>query len=261
METTKPAGGGRDMRPGMRTAVFVAALSVVSFGVNVPAADASDPVEDGQAPHKHITYVEVDSDFTDANVAHMRTDGSHHRLLSARPGFDVSPEYSPYGRRIAFTSGRSAPAGSENDPRYSEAYVMNADGSHVRRITTNVGRLDLAPSWAPQGRRLVLGRGPAAVHGRTDLWIINLTAGRERRLTHSRGTTEEFPDWSPDGRRILFRATWPSPATLTSTPSGPTVLGFEDSRGARLSTRMPTSRRTGNRSCSAPTAPETPMCS
>ena len=67
-----------------------------------------------------------------------------------------------------------------------------------------MARLDLAPSWAPRGRRLVLGRGPAASHGRTDLWIINLTTGRERRLTHSRGTTEEFPDWSPDGRRILF---------------------------------------------------------
>ena len=53
-----------------RTAAFVAALSVVSFGVNAPAGVASavaadDAVASDQGRHKHITYVEVDSDFVD----------------------------------------------------------------------------------------------------------------------------------------------------------------------------------------------------
>ena len=129
----------------------------------------------------------------------MRTDGSHRRLLTSTPGFDIAPDYSPDGRRIAFTSGRSAPAGSEDDAAYSESYVMSADGSAVRRITNNVGLRDSGPSWSPDSRSLVLGRGPSADFGPTDLVIIDLATGAERQLTHTPGVYEETPDWSSDG--------------------------------------------------------------
>ena len=184
----------------VRASVAVAALPLASLGIEPPAA--ADPAATHGAPSQRITFVEVDSDFTDFNISDMRTDGSDRRLLTSSPAFDIGPEYSPDGRKIAFTSGRSAPVGSEGDPAYSETYVMKADGSDVRRITNNVGLRDSLPSWSPNGRSLVLGRG--IPDGPEDLWIIDLTTGAERQLTASPDTDEVSPDWSADGRRIVF---------------------------------------------------------
>ena len=61
------------------------------------------------------------------------------------PGvFDHHPEYSPNGRRIAFTS-------FERDGVGAASYVMNADGSNIHRVTDD-GQFD--PDWSPNGSRI-----------------------------------------------------------------------------------------------------------
>lgn len=193
-------------RVAVRSAVALCAVCCICVGIDAPAR-ASHP--SWTSPAERITFVEVDPDFTDFDIGDIRADGSGRRQLAPHPAFDISPEYSPDGRRIAFTSGRSAPSGSENDPAYSETYVMQSDGSGVRRITANVGFRDSSPSWSPDGKWLVLARGPA--EGTEDLWLVHLGTGRERQLTSSPDTNEYFPDWSPDGRRILFQGDLAAP--------------------------------------------------
>jgi Tol biopolymer transport system component len=64
-------------------------------------------------------------------------DGSHaHRI--ATNAFD--PTWSPDGRQIAFA--RLVAKGN------TEIFVMNADGSRLRRLTFNPGR-DVDPTWQP----------------------------------------------------------------------------------------------------------------
>lgn len=167
--------GERRRGHGVRSAIAVAALPLASVGIEAPAADAAH----GRSVER-ITFTEVGLDLVDFNIADIRVDGSDRRRLTSSPAYDIAPDYSPDGRRIAFTSGRSAPPGSEDDPAYSETYVMNADGSHVRRITFNRGLFDLAPAWSPDGRHLVVGRGPSDPEGHADLWIINLATGRAK---------------------------------------------------------------------------------
>ncbi|MBY0492617.1 MAG: hypothetical protein K2Y23_00250 [Cyanobacteria bacterium] len=53
---------------------------------------------------------------------------------------DEQPRWSPHGQRIAFKSSRS---GSYN------LYVMNADGTDVRRLTDHAGN-DRLPDWKPR---------------------------------------------------------------------------------------------------------------
>lgn len=58
-------------------------------------------------------------------------DGSNPVRLTQGPGYNGSPAWSPDGRRVAFTSSR------DGDPqkRAMHVYVMDADGSNVRKLT------------------------------------------------------------------------------------------------------------------------------
>jgi Tol biopolymer transport system component len=91
---------------------------------------------------------------------------------------------------------------------------MDADGSHVRRITNltsskpygaDVGRA----TWSPDGTRLAFGvtespRGtPARVRA---LFIVSTDGSGPRRLTPWKLRAGEHPDFSPDGQQILFAA-------------------------------------------------------
>ena len=201
--TTTITTAGRHRRGDrrVRAASAAAALTLPLMGLGAAAPEAI--ADGGHEPRGRIVYVAFNADFTAIELWHMRADGSAQRPLTASPGYDIAPDYSPDGRRIAFTSGRSGiPTGGEDDAAFSETYVMNADGSHVRRVTVNRELVDLAPSWAPDGRTLVLAKGPSDTLV-TDLWTVDLGTGRERRLTRFPGT-ETLPDWSPDGDRIVF---------------------------------------------------------
>ena len=151
--------------------------------------------------------------FTVEEIGTIRADGSKRKALTSEEGFDAMAAYSPDGRRIAFSSTRSMPPGFQGSPLlFSELYVMNADGSNVQRITFNEGLTDIQAAWSPDGRRIVVARGPGTTPPPdgpsllpTDLWIIDLATGREQQLTNSPTTFEWFAHWSPDGRRIVFQ--------------------------------------------------------
>jgi Tol biopolymer transport system component len=57
----------------------------------------------------------------------------------------TDPVYSPNGLKIAFISTH------DGDP---EIFVMNADGTGLRKLTDNTA-VDAAPSWSPDGAKIV----------------------------------------------------------------------------------------------------------
>src|SRR6187402_1016696 len=79
---------------------------------------------------------------------------------------DEQPRWSPDGRRIAFKSTRG---GSYN------LYLMDADGSNVRRLTNHGGN-DHDPAWLPDGESFVFASDRDRGVGRFDLyryWIAD----------------------------------------------------------------------------------------
>lgn len=71
-----------------------------------------------------------------------------HRLTSTR-SIETNPVWSPDGTQIAFTSDRHATGGSgKQNNKQLELYVMDADGTNIRRLTHNKVA-DTHPDWQP----------------------------------------------------------------------------------------------------------------
>jgi Tol biopolymer transport system component len=77
----------------------------------------------------------------------VNADGTGEVNLTRDPAWDFVPQWSPDGRRIAFVRVVPGPGDSPHGGD-EEIYVMNADGSHIKRLTNSPG-VDYAPLWKP----------------------------------------------------------------------------------------------------------------
>jgi TolB protein len=130
----------------------------------------------------------------------MDADGSHVSLLTRLPRGNMTPAFSPDGRRIAFAS----PAGGSLD-----IFVMDRDGSNVTRLTNPAAfgktpRRPFAfrPAFSPDGRRIVFTWG---IDGSEQIYMMNTDGSHSIRLTSPPGNCD-FPSFSPDGRKIAFQS-------------------------------------------------------
>jgi Tol biopolymer transport system component len=124
----------------------------------------------------------------------MDPDGSRKRNLTRDRAIDDYPTWSPDGRRIAFLRGRlysNNPGGLGVHRFYGyHLYVVNADGSGLRRLTFNPkGTYHYQLVWSPDGRTIYVGR-----------YLVSTDGSGARRLPY----IPLRAVWSPDGRRIAF---------------------------------------------------------
>jgi TolB protein len=109
-------------------------------------------------------------------------------------GTNYLPVFSPDGKQIAFMSGR------DGNP---EIYVMNADGSNLRRLTNHAAE-DSSPTWSPSGSQIAFTSGRT---GKPQIYVMNATDGSSvRRITVSESEADR-PTWSPEPfNEIAFAA-------------------------------------------------------
>ena len=142
--------------------------------------------------------------------AYSEKSGALTRLTTAR-GYDAEASYSPDGQWIVFSSMRSVYGRSltpeeskqlEVDPSYfADIYIMRADGSDQRRLTTSPG-YDGGPFFMHDGARIVWRRfdeqGLIA-----DIWTMKLDGSDQRQITDF-GAMSWAPYEHPSGDYILF---------------------------------------------------------
>jgi Tol biopolymer transport system component len=146
--------------------------------------------------------------FSDDDLFVMDADGDGVRqLTSERDGRSAGqPTWSPDGRRLAYIDAASVPSGQPSRP--GVLFVMNADGSGVRRLGT--GEFDVDPAWSPDGSEIAFSRCHNPDSARLcslDLFVVSPAGGVPRRLTRTPFVFEAAATWSPDGSRIAF-ARW-----------------------------------------------------
>jgi Tol biopolymer transport system component len=154
-----------------------------------------------------------------AGIAVMDADGSAITTLIRHDFRDdwypdgsrgvTKPAWSPDGERIAFERP------GDGDVRPTQIYVMSADGSGVRRLTTSRDgsySAESDPSWSPDGSRIALwsfSYGIAAVDSNGG---IPTTIYKDFPAV----AYGARPTWSPDGSTIAFN-------TFRGSPSGPAI--------------------------------------
>jgi Tol biopolymer transport system component len=156
-------------------------------------------------------------------------------ILAGDTGGDVgSARWSPDGSKVVYNTSPT------DDVESQRLFVVNADGTGTRQITTAPGTwFDIDPAWSPDGSRIAFTR-----YERVDgSWLVRSTGiyafadgtitsvgplPREVRARHPSdadgvATPDEgfFFDWSPDGRSLLaYPSEAPGHAILIDTVDG-----------------------------------------
>jgi len=117
-------------------------------------------------------------------------DGAPSRFIaSIQP--DLEPQFSPDGKKIAFSSARSGNA---------EIWVCDHEGRNPVKLTSFNGPTLGSPRWSPDSRWIAFDSAKA---GNSDIYVISADGGQPRRLTAGLSNNVR-PSWSRYGRWIYF---------------------------------------------------------
>lgn len=201
--------------PDGKNIYFASFGKALNFGVSrIALSDNGDPVGDpveiigsGSGRYKHLTIsadgkklaygtLVINSNIWQLRLAPKTSEpvGQPVALTRDTSFRNSTALFSPDGSRLAYIVTRVG--------TLPDIYVMNADGTNQRQVTTNPG-YDHRPSWFPDGDQLAyLSERDGAEN---EMWAVSLKSGRERKLFKV-DQDISFPRLSPDGKRILFNS-------------------------------------------------------
>jgi TolB protein len=151
-----------------------------------------------------------DSDIFIAKVKDLLKGKINPKNITNSPDIDDDPDWSPDGKKIAFT--RHPKEGPHDNSITAEIYALNVKKGKLERLTFNEEE-ERAPAWSPDGRRIayICRRGPLNPQGlRTfEICVMDLKNRDQSGFPVATQLTNNLvfdgaPHWSPDGKKIVF---------------------------------------------------------
>ncbi len=179
---------------------------------------------DTTLPEKERKLLEVDQSYF-GEIYVMNADGSNQTRLTAWPGYDGGPFFSPDGSRIIWRH-------FKEDGALADVYTMRIDGSDRRRITDFVA-MSWAPYYHPSGNYILFAANKLGF-ANFEIYMVDSEGTREPvRVTSSDGF-DGLPVFSSDGSKIswtsnrtadkksqIFLADWNHLAALAALAGAP----------------------------------------
>ncbi len=190
----------------------------------IPVTDDADSEEEGwnvNEPPGEWRTVPIDADSTtwsnvdvspdgktllfDAlgDLYTMPIEGGEASALTNDIAWQIQPRFSPDGQKIAYISDAE---GADN------IWIMDADGSNAKAVTSERNNLLHNVSWSPDGQWLVARRGfvtqrsiPAG-----EIWMYHISGGSGIQLVKNPHGTQigqkniAEPVFSPDGKYVYY---------------------------------------------------------
>ena len=162
---TPPAFGGWARRAALGAAIVAAAIAAIALWPSTPPPGSFTPVP-----------------------------------LTALPGSETFPSFSPDGSQVAFTWLREAAAGYD-------VFTQVVGAGTPKRLTDD-GSGHMYPAWSPDGATIAAWHVPrgvsqTAVTTRARLVVMPATGGAERQLLEWDGAARRI-SWSPDGEWLAL---------------------------------------------------------
>jgi len=142
----------------------------------------------------------TDSDIFVLNVEDfLKKRARPKNITNNQAAIDDDPDWSPGGRQIIFTS--HAITDNTDNHVTAEIYLIDADGKSKPTRLTNNAEEERAPSWSPDGKRIVF----CCRRGGPDFEICVMNADGSGQVQLTDNTIGDLtPSWSPDGKKIVF---------------------------------------------------------
>ena len=146
--------------------------------------------------------------LTHSDIFVMNADGANRTNITQNPrAYNITPSWSPVGDKIAYAAFSNVdhvgPLNANLD-----ISVMNADGTDAVRLTEDA-RMNLSPSWSPDGKRIVFVRAHEDDPIYCDIYAMNADGTGLVNLTQTPIVGEFDPSWKPTPFSVSSRGRLP----------------------------------------------------
>jgi TolB protein len=134
----------------------------------------------------------------------INVDGTGLTRLTDNDVTDDDPAWSPDGKKIVFARYPESP-----NLIYADIYIMDADGSNEKRVTTS--RQNHYPAWSPDGNKIAFSAvsdEQLGTLGDLGIYVMTLDDLTYRKNVGHRRGVQTYPVWTRDGGRIAFTSDW-----------------------------------------------------
>jgi TolB protein len=124
----------------------------------------------------------------------MDYDGYNQKQITVSKALNLSPDLSPDGKKVVYTTYRYSNEGS------GQVLVVYSIYDGKKYTFFSKGTLNSAPAWSPDGSQIAF---TSNMNGNPEIYVANSDGGGARQITFGR-SIDTSPAWNPASGQIAF---------------------------------------------------------